>query len=210
MTGLARNRTFRADPVMRALSGRSVNPINHGATIMHSTIPAFSDPVHEVRYRIADLLAQIEADNNGLDPRTATLALLETAFGAALTFCRSPDRARQHVDIAVRRIHAGDLAQIPGKGQGARVRAVAPAITPAGISAVSPLASRVFLATTVAILSWATVVFLAHRGSLSPWNLLGPLFCTLLAFVSAYRFLISSGHMRPWAVFSRQHRSRAF
>ena len=176
---------------------------------MHSTIPAFSDPVHEVRYRIADLLAQIEADNNGLDPRTATLALLETAFGAALTFCRSPDRARQHVDIAVRRIHAGDLAQIPERRAPGHVPAATPAVTRARAPGASPLASTVFLAATVAILSWATVVFLAHRGPLSPWNLLGPLFCTLLALVSAYRFLISSGHMRPWAFFSRQHRFRA-
>jgi hypothetical protein len=210
VTGLAGTRTSCLESVTRALSGRSVNRINHGATIMHSTIPAFPDPVREVRYRIADLLAQIEADNNGLDPRTAMLALLETAFGAALTFCRSPDRARQHVDIAVQRIHAGDLAQIAGEGQGDRVPAVASPVTPAGTAAASPQVARVFVATTVAILSWATVVFLAHRGSLSPWNLLGPLFCTLLAFVSAYRFVISSGHMRPWAFFSRHHRARAF
>ena len=67
-----------------------------------SSIPAtFSDPVHELRYRIADLLAHIETENDGLDARTATLALLETAYGAALTFCASPDRARRHVGAAV-------------------------------------------------------------------------------------------------------------
>lgn len=176
---------------------------------MHSTIPVFSDPVREVRYRIADLLAQIEAENNGLDPRAATLALLETAFGAALTFCRSPDRARQHVDSAVRSIHAGDLAQSPGEPTGGRPPAATRAVAGAGTAGGTPLGARVFLAATVAILSWATVVFLAHRGSLSPWNLLGPLFCTLLALVSAYRFLVSSGHMRPWAFLSRPRRSPA-
>ena len=68
---------------------------------MHSIPATFSDPVHALRYRIADLLARVEAENDGLDARTATLALLETAFGAALTFSSSPDRARRHVDAAV-------------------------------------------------------------------------------------------------------------
>ena len=65
------------------------------------------------------------------------------------------------------------------------------------------------MAVTVAILSWVTIGFLAHRGPLSPWNLLGPLFCTALALVSAYRFLVSGGYMRPWALFSRGQRLRA-
>ena len=177
---------------------------------MNSTTPTCSDPVHEVRYRIADLLARIETENDGLDPRAATLALLETAFGAALTFCRSPDRARHHVDTTVRRIHAGDLAQLPGERTGGHIPTATPAATRAGAPGASPLASTVFLAATVAILSWVTVVFLAHRGPLSPWNLLGPMFCTLLALVSVYRFLVSSGHMRPWALFSREHRFRTF
>ena len=72
----------------------------------------------------------------------------------------------------------------------------------------SPLAGRTFMAVTVAILSWATIVFLAHLGPVSPWNLLGPLFCTVLAVGSAYRFLVSAGHMRPWALFSREQRLR--
>jgi hypothetical protein len=53
------------------------------------------------------------------------------------------------------------------------------------------------------MLSWATVVFMAHRGPVSPWNLLGPLFCTALALVTAYRFFVSGGHIRPRALFSR-------
>ena len=177
---------------------------------MNSTTPAFSDPAHDLRSRIADLLARIETENDGLDPRAATRALLETAFGAALTFCRSPDRARQHVDTTVRRIHAGDLAQFPRERAGGHIPTATPAATRAGAPGGSPLASPVFLAVTVAILSWITVVFLAHRGPLSPWNLLGPMFCTLLALISVYRFLISSGHMRPWALFSREHRFRTF
>lgn len=186
---------------------------------MHTTTPTFSDPVHEIRYRIADLLAQIEVDKDGLDPRIATLALLETAYGAALTFCPSPDRARRHVDTTVQKIHSGNLARPVGAWTHDAAppvppvqdrRTTSPASSPLAASSLagSPLAARVFLAVTVAILSWATVVFLAYRGPLSPWNLLGPLFCTLLALVSAYRFLVSGGYMRPWALFSRQQRLR--
>ena len=74
---------------------------------MQSSPATFSDPVHDLRYRIADLLANIEAENAGLDARTATLALVETAYGAALTFCATPERARRHVGDAVATIHAG-------------------------------------------------------------------------------------------------------
>jgi hypothetical protein len=172
------------------------------------SIPAtFSDPVHDLRYRIADLLANIEVEDDGLDARTATLALLETAYGAALTFCATPDRARRHVGDAVDVIHAGALARRTRKTAG---DATGPARdrrgTPPGAAT---LAGRPFLAVTVALLSWVTIGFLAHRGPLSPWNLLGPLFCTALALVSAYRFLVSSGYMRPWALFSRGQRLRA-
>ena len=66
-----------------------------------------------------------------------------------------------------------------------------------------------FLAITVAVLSWATIVFLAQRGPVSPWNLLGPLFCTALALVTAYRFLVAGGYMRPLTLFSRGQRLRA-
>ena len=176
---------------------------------MHTTTTTFSDPVLDVRYRIADLLAQLEADNHGLDPRTATRALLETAFGAAMTFCGSPERARQHVDRAVRTIQLGDRTRISGEVPDRQVPAATTTPSPTATDAACPLAARVLLAATVAILSWGTVLFLPHRGALSPWNLLGPMFCTLLAIVSAYRFLVSSGHMRPWALFSRQQRVRA-
>ena len=171
------------------------------------SIPAtFSDPVHDLRYRIADLLANVEAENDGLDARTATLALLETAYGAALTFCATPDRARRHVGDAVDTIHVGALARRTPKAAGDSRRAGDRVYT---LPAAAPLAGRPFLAVTVALLSWVTIGFLAHRGPLSPWNLLGPLFCTALALVSAYRFLVSSGYMRPWALFSRGQRLRA-
>jgi hypothetical protein len=62
---------------------------------------------------------------------------------------------------------------------------------------------------TVAVLSWATIVFMAHRGPVSPWNLLGPLFCTALALVTAYRFLTTGGYIRRWALFSRPQRLRS-
>ena len=45
-----------------------------GAATMQSSPATFSDPVHDLRYQIADLLAIIEAENAGLDARTATLA----------------------------------------------------------------------------------------------------------------------------------------
>jgi hypothetical protein len=178
-----------------------------------------SGPVHDLRYRIADLLARIEAENDGLDPASATLALLETAFGATLTFCRSPDRARQHLDAAVERIHADHLTQsgaartaLAGPAQTRTGERASPSLRQAAGPAVSARGSqaspRVFLAVTVAVFSWATVVFLAHRGPLSPWNLLGPLFCTLLALVSAYRFLVGSRYIRPWSIFSREPRLR--
>jgi hypothetical protein len=176
-----------------------------------SSIPAtFSDPVHELRYRIADLLANIETENDGLDPRTATLALLETAYGAALTFCTSPDRARRHVGAAVDQIHAGTVARRTGPSAGDSTTPSSPARGRRGSPPpAAPLAGRLFLAITVAVLSWATIVFLAHRGPVSPWNLLGPLFCTALALVTAYRFLVSGGYMRPWWLFSRGQRLRA-
>ena len=176
-----------------------------------TAIPAtFSDPVHELRYRIADLLATIETENDGLDARTATLALLETAYGAALTFCVSPDRARRLVGAAVDQIHAGALARRAGAGPGDPTTPPSPARGRRGSPPpATPLAGRLFLAITVAVLSWATIVFLAHRGPVSPWNLLGPLFCTALALVTAYRFLVAGGYMRPWALFSRGQRLRA-
>jgi hypothetical protein len=175
------------------------------------SIPAnFSDPVHALRYRIADLLARVEAENDGLDARTATIALLETAFGAALTFSASPDRARRHVDDAVNSIHASARAARPSSPNGdADPTTTVPARGRRGASSAAPLAGRLFLAVTVAMLSWATVVFMAHRGSVSPWNLLGPLFCTVLAVVTAYRFRVSGGFIRPWALFSRQQRLRS-
>jgi hypothetical protein len=171
------------------------------------SIPAtFSDPVHDLRYQIADLLANIEAENAGLDARTATLALVETAYGAALTFCATPEHARRHVGEAVDTIHAGALVRRTRKTAG---HSTSPAKDGRGAPATAAtLAGRPFLAVTVALLSWVTIGFLAHRGPLSPWNLLGPLFCTALALVSAYRFLVSSGYMRPWALFSRGQRLR--
>jgi hypothetical protein len=169
--------------------------------------PTFSDPVHELRYRIADLLAQIEAERNGLDARSATQALLETAYGAALTFCLSPNRARRHVSTAVEKIHAGDAAR-PAISPPDRSGPPTPARGGRVSSSASPLAGRMFMAVTVAVLSWATIVFLAHRGPISPWNLLGPLFCTALAFMSAYRYLVAGGHMRPWSLFTRTQRLR--
>jgi hypothetical protein len=170
--------------------------------------PIFSDPVHDVRYRIADLLAQIEAERSGLDARTATQALLETAYGAALTFCRSPDGARGHVNTTVERIHSRDVARPPIASTD-RSGPPNPARGARGLSSsASPLAGRMFMAITVAVLSWATIVFLAHRGAVSPWNLLGPLFCTALALTSAYRFLVAGGHMRPWSLFTRPRHLR--
>lgn len=156
---------------------------------MQSPHAAVPDAVHDLRYRITDLLAEIEAEKSGLDPRTATVALLETAYGAALTFCSSATRARHHVDALVQKIHAGH-------GTAAQ--------RPAAIQ--STPTSRLYLAIMVAVLSWVTVVFLAHRGPVSPWNLLGPVFCTVLALVTAYRFLVSSGFMRPLQLFSRGQR----
>ncbi len=177
---------------------------------MHATTASFSDPVHDLRYRIADLLARVEAEQRGLDARAATLALLETAYGAALTFSPSPDRARRHVDAAVDRIHAGAVARASTAHEDDTDAPAAPARGGrAGSPAPAPLAGRMFMALTVAILSWATIVFLAQRGPVSPWNLLGPLFCTALALVSAYQFLTSAGHMRPCALFSREDRVRA-
>lgn len=225
MIGLAKKR-LPSEGARRVLA-LSFDPITRGVTTMQSTNHSFavpvrvpvSIPVHDLRYRIADLLARIEAENDGLDPASATLALLETAFGATLTLCRSPDRARQHLDAAVERIHTDHLTQSGPTQTGpagfpqtrtrerasASLRQVArPSVSAGG----SQASQRVFLAVTVAVLSWATVVFLAHRGPLSPWNLLGPLFCTLLALVSAYRFLVSSGYMRPWSLFSREPRLR--
>jgi hypothetical protein len=177
---------------------------------MHSIPATFSDPVHALRYRIADLLARVEAENDGLDARTATLALLETAFGAALTFSSSPDRARRHVDAAINKIHAGARATSATSGtDDTNSTTTVPARGGRAASAAAPLAGRLFLAVTVAVLSWATIVFMAHRGPVSPWNLLGPLFCTALALVTAYRFLTTGGYIRRWALFSRQERLRS-
>jgi hypothetical protein len=177
---------------------------------MQSIPASFSDPVHALRYRIADLLARVEAENDGLDARTATLALLETAFGAALTFSASPDRARRHVDAAVDKIHtSARAARARSSDRDTDPITTVPARGRRAASTVAPLAGRLFLAVTIAMLSWATVVFMAHRGSVSPWNLLGPLFCTALALVTAYRFLVSGGYIRPWALFSRQQRLRS-
>lgn len=177
---------------------------------MSSIHGTFSDPVHLLRYRIADLLANIEIEKGGLDARTATMALLETAYGAALTFCASPDRARRHVGAAVDRIHARALARQVRSCDRQTIPPYAPAI---GLhdapTAATRLGGRLFLAITVAVFSWATIVFLAHRGPVSPWNLLGPLFCTALALVTGYRFLVSGGYMRPWGLFARGQRLRA-
>ena len=167
---------------------------------------AFSDPVHDLRYRIADLLANIEAESDGLDARAATLALVETAFGAALTFCATPDRALRHLGDAVDTIHAGALVRRTPKAAGDSRRAEHRL---GARPAAAPLAGRPFWAVTVAVLSWVTIGFLTHRGPLSPWNLLGPVFCTALAVVSTYRFLVAGGYMRRWALFSRGQRLRA-
>ncbi len=173
---------------------------------MQSSHATFSDPVHDLRFRIADLLATIEAENAGLDARTATLALVETAYGAALTFCATPDNARRHVGEAVDNIHAGALVRRTRRTAG---HSTSPARDGGAPPAAATLAGRPFLAVTVALLSWVTIGFLAHRGPLSPWNLLGPAFCTALALVSAYRFLVAGRYMRPWALFSRGQRLRA-
>lgn len=176
---------------------------------MHN-IHAPSDPVHALRYRIAELLADIETEQQGLDARTATAALLETAYGAALTFCASAERARRHVDGLVDKIHSAALARPKATRPEGPPSPHTPARGARGPSpAAAPLAGRTFLAITVAVLSWATIVFMAHRGPVSPWNLLGPLFCTVLALVSAYRSLVAGGHMRPWAPLSRQQRLRS-
>ncbi len=161
----------------------------------------FSDAIRALRYQIADLLANIEAENHGLDARTATLALLDTAYGAALTFCATPDRARHHVGDAIDSIHAGALAR------GAR-KTAAEAVSSATrrdawTRPAAPPSGRPFLAVTVAVLSWLTIAFLAHRGPVSPWNLLGPVFCTALAVMSAYRFVVSGGYIRPGLALSR-------
>jgi hypothetical protein len=195
---------------------------------MQATSPVFAVPlppvsapisVPDLRYRIADLLAQIEADNESLAPADATQALLETAFGAALTFCSSPDRARQHMDSTIEGIHTDHLHQSGGTQKalassvkGRTSERARSSLRTATHSLASPgrfhASQRAFLAVAVAILSWATVVFLAHRGQLSAWNLLGPLFCTLLAMISGYRFLVLGGHMRHWAFLSRGQRLR--
>ncbi len=177
---------------------------------MQSIPASFTDPVHALRYRIADLLARVEAESDGLDARTATTALLETAFGAALTFSTSPDRARRHVDAAVDKIHTSARAARASSPDGdADSTTIVPARGRRAASTAAPLAGRLFLALTVAMLSWATIVFMAHRGPVSSWNLLGPLFCTALALVTAYRFLVTGGYIRPWGLFSRGQRLRS-
>src|SRR5579863_2983807 len=116
----------RIPPTRRSTSGSPSafpSPLDHpphepGVATMQSSPATFSDPVHDLRYRIADLLANIEAENDGLDARTATLALLETAYRAALTFCATPDRARRHVGDAVDNIHAGALIRRTRKTAG--------------------------------------------------------------------------------------------
>jgi hypothetical protein len=169
----------------------------------------FSDPVHDLRYRIADLLARIETEEHGLDAGVATQALLETAYGAALTFCSSPDRARRHVDTAVERIHSG-ASRPSGFVRAGHSEPPTPARGERGSSShASPPAGQFVMAVVVAVLSWATIAFLARRGPISPWNLLGPLFCTALALVSAYRHLVAGRFMRPWSLFTRPRHVRA-
>jgi hypothetical protein len=148
---------------------------------------------HELHVRLADLLADVETRNHGLDPALAASALVETAYGAALTFCEDSEHARRHIRGVVDALDKHHPA-----------RALEPE---AAVSNVQT-ASKVVLIVSVAILAWLTIVFLARRGAFSLWNLIGPVFCTLLAMVTLYRFLVEQGRIRPWSFLDRGTRSR--
>src|SRR4051812_42346079 len=130
---------------------------------------------HHIRFRLADLLAEIEASHHGLDPAVAVAALVDTAFQAALTCSSSPDQAREHIHAALDALQERHVEPTP-----------------------QPPTARVLLVFAVTSLAWITIVFLARRGTLSSWNFIGPGFCTALAITTVYRHLVESARIRPF------------
>jgi hypothetical protein len=147
----------------------------------------------DLRFQIADLLARAEAAEGGLDPRMAALALIETAYAASLTYCRDDAQAQHDLHTLIEAVRQSRT------GQGSSASQPAPAVPPS--DGASPRA-RLALVTAVTFLSWATVIFMSRRAPLSPWNFLGPAFCTVFALGTVYRFLVAHRWMRPWRVLS--------